>query len=226
MNNLDLLKRAREGDELSFSEFFNNNIRLVYSLLKRYDIKKSEYEDVLQEAKYGLCLAMKRYDFKYEVNFSTYAVPIILGEIRRYFRENSALKVTRSIKELSYKINELLSSYPSLSIDDLARKFNESKERIVEAISLKSYIMSLDESIYDNDDEMMINNVANDDLSLIDLTSLNLAFEKLDKKEKLILELRYYGGYSQIEVSKRLNISQVQVSRLESKILNKLRELI
>ena len=226
MNDIELLKKAQKGDDASFNEFFKNNIRLVYSLLKRYDIKKSEYEDVLQEAKYGLCLAMKKYDFKYGVNFSTYAVPIILGEIRRYFRENYAIKVTRSIKELSSKINTFLISNPTYNIENLIEEFNESKERIIEAISLKNYILSLDETMYDNDDETLINNVSNEDMSLFDRTSLSLALDKLDKKEKLIMELRYYGGYSQVEVSKRLNISQVQVSRMETKILNKLRELI
>lgn len=226
MNDIELLKKAQKGDDASFNEFFKNNIRLVYSLLKRYDIKKSEYEDVLQEAKYGLCLAMKKYDFKYGVNFSTYAVPIILGEIRRYFRENYAIKVTRSIKELSSKISTFLISNPTYNIENLMEEFNESKERIIEAISLKNYILSLDETMYDNDDETLINNVSNEDMSLFDRTSLSLALDKLDKKEKLIMELRYYGGYSQVEVSKRLNISQVQVSRMETKILNKLRELI
>lgn len=226
MNDIELLKKAQKGDDASFNEFFKNNIRLVYSLLKRYDIKKSEYEDVLQEAKYGLCLAMKKYDFKYGVNFSTYAVPIILGEIRRYFRENYAIKVTRSIKELSSKISTFLISNPTYNIENLIEEFNESKERIIEAISLKNYILSLDETMYDNDDETLINNVSNEDMSLFDRTSLSLALDKLDKKEKLIMELRYYGGYSQVEVSKRLNISQVQVSRMETKILNKLRELI
>lgn len=226
MNNLDLLRKAQEGDEEAFNSFFSMNKGLVFSLLKRYDIKRSEYDDIVQEANYALCLAMKKYDFKYEVSFSTYAVPIILGEIRKYFRDNSSLKIGRGLKELSNKISDFLINNENISIDELAERFNESKEKILEAITLKSYVSSLDNTISEENDESIISNYSNESLSLNDRVSLQIGLDKLDKKERLIIEMRYFDGYSQTEISERLNISQVQVSRIESKVLGKLRELI
>lgn len=226
MNNIELLKKGRDGDKESFEKFYNQNIGLVISLLKRFDINKNEYEDILQEANYGLLLAMNRFDFSYEVNFSTYAVPIILGEVRKYFRDGGSLKISRGLKQLSSRINSIIDELNySPSIDELAHILNEKKEAIIEAMSLKTYVESIDNLV--NDEGKNIgDNIPYESISLEDLASLQIGLDSLSKKERLIVELHYYCGYSQQEIASRLNMNQVQVSRIESKILEKLKSIV
>ena len=231
MDNLELLRKAKEGDKESFELFYKENQKLVYSLMKRYHIRQYEYDDVLSDANYGLLMAISKFDFSYGVSFSTYAVPLILGEIKRHFRDSSLLRISRSKKELFLKINKAIDDlenklFRSPSIEEISEYINESKEDIIEALDSNNLVYRLDESISDDNDNSMLNNVEDKSLSIFDQTSLNLALEKLDKKERLIIQLRYYDGLSQQEVSERLNYSQVQVSRLENKILEKLKTLI
>ena len=231
MDNLELLKKAKEGDKEAFEEFYKENQKLVYSLLKRYNIHKNEYEDVLADANYGLLMAISKFDFSYGVNFSTYAVPLILGEIKRHFRDSSLLRVSRSKKELFLKINKAIDELESIhlrspSIDEISEYINESREDVIEALDSNNKVFSLDESISEDNDNTLINSVSEKGLSLFDQVGIKLALEKLEKKERLIIELRYFDGLSQQEVSDRLNYSQVQISRLESKILEKLKTLI
>lgn len=231
MDNLELLRKAKEGDKESFELFYKENQKLVYSLMKRYHIRQYEYDDVLSDANYGLLMAISKFDFSYGVSFSTYAVPLILGEIKRHFRDSSLLRISRSKKELFLKINKAIDDlenklFRSPSIEEISEYINESKEDIIEALDSNNLVYRLDESISDDNENSMLNNVEDKSLSIFDQTSLNLALEKLDKKERLIIQLRYYDGLSQQEVSERLNYSQVQVSRLENKILEKLKTLI
>ena len=231
MDNLELLKKAKEGDKEAFEEFYKENQKLVYSLLKRYNIHKYEYEDVLGDANYGLLMAISKFDFSYGVNFSTYAVPLILGEIKRHFRDSSLLRVSRSKKELYLKINKAIDELESLllrspTLDEIANHINETREDIIEALDSNNKVFSLDEEISDDNDNTLINNVSDKAISIFDQVSIKLALEKLEKKERLIIELRYFDGLSQQEVSERLNYSQVQISRLETKILEKLKTLI
>lgn len=231
MDNLELLKKAKEGDSEALEEFYKENQKLVYSLIKRYHIHSHEYEDVLADANYGLLMAISKFDFSYGVNFSTYAVPLILGEIKRHFRDSSLLRVSRSKKELFLKINKGIDELESIllrspSIEEISTHINESREDIIEALDSNNKIFSLDESISDDNDNTLLNNVEDKSVSIFDQVSIKLALEKLDKKERLIIELRYFDGLSQQEVSTRLNYSQVQISRLENKILEKLKLLI
>lgn len=231
MDNLSLLKKAKEGDKEALEEFYKENQKLVYSLIKRYNIYKSEYEDVLSDANYGLLMAINKFDFSYNVSFSTYAVPLILGEIKRHFRDSSLLRVSRSKKELFLKINKGIedleaSLLRSPTLEEISKYINESKEDIIESLDSNSKIYSLDEKIGEDNDNTLISNVEDNSLNMIDRVSINLALEKLDKKERLIITLRYFDGLSQQEVSERLNYSQVQISRLETKILEKLKTLI
>ena len=231
MDNLSLLKKAKEGDKEALEEFYKENQKLVYSLIKRYNIYKSEYEDVLSDANYGLLMAINKFDFSYNVSFSTYAVPLILGEIKRHFRDSSLLRVSRSKKELFLKINKGIedleaSLLRSPTLEEISKYIKESKEDIIESLDSNSKIYSLDEKIGEDNDNTLISNVEDNSLNMIDRVSINLALEKLDKKERLIITLRYFDGLSQQEVSERLNYSQVQISRLETKILEKLKTLI
>ena len=231
MDNLELLKRAKEGDKEAFEEFYKENQKLVYSLIKRYNIHKYEYEDVLSDANYGLLMAISKFDFSYGVSFSTYAVPLILGEIKRHFRDSSILRVSRSKKELFLKINKAIDELESVllrspSIDEIANYISETREEIIEALDSNNKVFSLDETVSDDNDNTILSNVSDKELPLMDKVGIKLALEKLEKKERLIIELRYFDGLSQQEVSQRLNYSQVQISRLESKILDKLKSII
>ena len=231
MDNLELLKKAKEGDKEALEEFYKENQKLVYSLIKRYNIYKYEYEDVLSDANYGLLMAIRKFDFSYGVSFSTYAVPLILGEIKRHFRDSSLLRVSRSKKELYLRVNKGIEELEGLllrspTLEEIAKHINESQEEIIEALESNNKVYSLDESIGEENDNSILNNVEDNSLSMIDQVSINLALEKLDKKERLIITLRYFDGLSQQEVSERLNYSQVQISRLESKILEKLKSLL
>ena len=231
MDNLELLKKAKEGDKEAFELFYKENQKLVYSLMKRYHIRQYEYDDVLSDANYGLLMAISKFDFSYGVSFSTYAVPLILGEIKRHFRDSSLMRVSRSKKELYLKINKAIDELEgkllrSPSVEEISVYINESKEEIIEALDCNTRLSSLDESISEDNESSIINNVEDKSMSMLDRMSIKLALEKLEKKERLIIELRYFDGLSQQEVSSRLNYSQVQISRLETKILEKLKTLI
>lgn len=231
MDNLELLKKAKEGDKEAFELFYKENQKLVYSLMKRYHIRQYEYDDVLSDANYGLLMAISKFDFSYGVSFSTYAVPLILGEIKRHFRDSSLMRVSRSKKELYLKINKAIDELEgkllrSPSVEEISMYINESKEEIIEALDCNTRLSSLDESISEDNESSIINNVEDKSMSMLDRMSIKLALEKLEKKERLIIELRYFDGLSQQEVSSRLNYSQVQISRLETKILEKLKTLI
>ena len=231
MDNLELLKKAQEGDKEAFEEFYKENQKLVYSLMKRYNVQKHEYDDVLGDANYGLLMAISKFDFSYGVSFSTYAVPLILGEIKRHFRDSSLLRVSRSKKELYLKIQKAIDELEgellrSPTLEEISSYINEPKEDIIESIDSNNRVFSLDENMNEDSDSSILSNVEDKSNNLFDKMDIHLALEKLSKKEQLIIKLRYFEGYSQTEVSERLNYSQVQISRLEAKILEKMKELI
>lgn len=225
-----LLKRIKENDKEAFNSFYFKNEPLVYSLLKKYIHKTKDYEELVMCGKYGLILAIKNFDLSYDVMFSTYAVPIILGEIKKYFKNLSIVKVSRKDKDLYRQINFISDELEiklgrSPTLEEISETLNCPLEDIVEAISSNKSVMYLDEE-FDDEVTTKIELVKDDSISIIDQVSLNMALESLSKKERLIIELRYYDGLTQQEVSERLNISQVQVSRIESKTLKTLKELI
>ena len=231
MDNLELLKKAQEGDKEAFEEFYKENQKLVYSLMKRYNVQKHEYDDVLGDANFGLLMAISKFDFSYGVSFSTYAVPLILGEIKRHFRDSSLLRVSRSKKELYLKIQKAIDELEgellrSPTLEEISSYINEPKEDIIESLDSNNRVFSLDENMNEDSDSSILSNVEDKSNNLFDKMDIHLALEKLSKKEQLIIKLRYFEGYSQTEVSERLNYSQVQISRLEAKILEKMKELI
>ncbi len=224
-----LLSKIKEKDQDAFNEFYLKNEPLVYSLLKKYAHKTKDYEELVMCAKYGLVLAIYNFNLNYDVMFSTYAVPIILGEIKKFFKNFSAIKISRRIKDLSIRINQATNNLESRlnrspNVEELSKYLDEPVEDIIEAIASGQSINYLDEEI--SDDTYKIDLIKDESLPIVDQVDLKLALEGLSKKEKLIIELRYYDGLTQKEVSERLNISQVQVSRIETKTLNRLKELI
>ena len=228
-NEYKLLERIKEKDKQAFDEFYKKNEPLVYSLLKKYIHKTNDYEELAMCAKYGLILAISRFDLSLDVEFSTYAVPVILGEIKTYFKNLSIIKISRGISDLNKKINQINQMYlnkfnRSASLEEICLLTNESKEDVIEALGSLLKVDYLDEDI--SEDTKKIDLISDGGLSLVEKIDLKLALEHLTKKERLIVEMRYYDGLTQSEISKRLNLSQVQISRIETKTLQKLKELL
>lgn len=227
------VRRAKLGDESSKEIIFKNNELLLKSIIRRFKGKGVEYDDLYQIASIGLLKAIVNFDESFNVKFSTYTVPMVIGEIKRYMRDNGAVKVSRSLKILANKINKYAQEYQtkhneSPSIESLAKVFNVSQEDIV--LALDSIRMPL--SLYDKcDDEKesgleLIDKIAdksNED-DLIEKIELDTVLNGLNERERKIMVLRFYRDKTQTEVAQTLGVSQVQVSRLESKIIEKMRK--
>lgn len=224
--NEELCSLAQNGDEKAMYELIDQNQKLIYSLLNKFKISLMEREDVYSCAKLGLIKAIQNYDNSKGTMFSTYAVPMILGEIKRYFRDNQALHVSRSFRKLYVrclkKQEELESKYQrNVSLNEIAEILDVSFEDILMAYESHFNNLSLDAPIRNDDDNSLGDIISiNDDEIKRDL---NLALSTLNKKEQLIIRMRYFDGLTQQEVASRLFVSQVQVSRLEKMILEKLR---
>lgn len=208
------------------NELIENNVRLVHSCCKRFVGRGIEYDDIFQVGCIGLMKAADGFDESRGLCFSTYAVPTILGEIKRLFRDTGAIKVSRSLKELSMKVQkekELIEKAGGeATVTDIAQKLNVSDEEVAEAISASRHVLSL---TYENDDgvnelQLPTNSHENEVCARI---LVDDAIKKLNNEEQIIIRLRYFDEKTQTESAKILGISQVQVSRKEKKALEKLR---
>lgn len=228
---LELLEKVRSGDDHAKELVVNQNLGLVWSIVHRFKNNHYDKDDLFQIGCIGLMKAINNFDPEYKVQFSTYAVPIIMGEIKRYFRDDGTIKVSRSLKELNLKINkakELLQNKfgDEPSVEDIAKYLEVDVQDVVEAIDASYYPTSLSEPIYEKDgSQISMEERVEDkkDKMWFERIALGMEIEKLDEKERLILHMRYQLEYNQERVAKRLQISQVQVSRLEKKIIAKLR---
>ena len=231
-NYKDVIIKAQNGDEESKDELVKSNLSLVWSLVHRFNYSVVEKEELFQIGCVGLVKAINKFDVSYDVAFSTYAVPIILGEIKRHFRDDGAIKVSRSIKELNQKIMKISDEYllknnKEISIDELAEILNVSKSDVVLAIDSRYYPTSLNEVIYEKDGSFITVEerlVEKESYSLIDKITLQEEISKLPEKEQELINMRYYLDMNQEEIAKRFNVSQVQISRLEKKIIEKLKK--
>ena len=227
----DKILRAQNGDKGKMAELIEENNGLIWSIVKRFSGRGYEIDDLYQIGAIGFIKSIKRFDTSFEVRLSTYAVPYILGEIKRFLRDDGPIKVSRSIKELSIKILELKKEYfnktgEEISLKQISEKLKIPKEEIAMAIESSNPIDSIEESIYtDNREEKTISlidkiSTGEDEQTLISnrLTVRKLISE-LQDKEKEVIMLRFYKNKTQTQVSKILGISQVQVSRTERKIL-------
>jgi len=230
-NTIELIEKARCGDEIAKELVVNQNLGLVWSIVHRFKNSYYDKEDLFQIGCIGLMKAINHFDTSYQVQFSTYAVPIIMGEIKRYFRDDGTIKVSRSLKELNIKVTkakEYLQSQNNQepTIEDVAKYLGVEPQDVVEAIDASYYPTSLNEPIYEKDGSSISMEERVEDKHnkmWFEKIALKMEIDKLDEKEKLILYLRYQLDFNQEKVAKRLNISQVQVSRLEKKIIAKLR---
>ena len=222
---------AQKGDQAKMEEILKSNNGLTWSIVKRFIGRGYEVEDLYQIGCMGFIKAIKRFDASFDVKISTYAVPYILGEIKRFIRDDGLIKVSRSIKELSMKINELQQEYmkregKEISINLLAEKLKVTKEEIAIAIDSTRIIESINDDSNGNDGPSKIETIetGRDEANMItDKIFLKELINSLNNREKEIIVLRYYKEKTQTEVAKILGITQVQVSRIEKRILSSMR---
>ena len=217
---------AQNGDEKALNEIVKENYGLIYSVAKRFENRGYDMEDIYQIGAMGMIKAIKKFDFSYDVMFSTFIVTYIIGEIRRFLRDDGPIKVSRSLKYLAAKIKDEKIKDENITIEELAKKLNEPKENIIMAIDSSNSVESLEDKIDDDKQSILEKFKINDnqEMGIIDKLSLKHSLQKLNKRDKEIIYLRYYKCQTQKNVAKIIGISQVQVSRLEKKILKNLEE--
>lgn len=222
---------AQNGNQEKMEKILKDNNGLTWSIVKRFTGRGYEVEDLYQIGCMGFIKAIKRFDTSFDVKISTYAVPYILGEIKRFIRDDGLIKVSRSIKELSIKIKELEKEYmqkegKEISINVLAEKLKVSKEEIAVAIDSSRTIESINDDNQDDDrmSKMETISTGKDEATMIiNKISIKELIENLETREKEIIMLRYYKEKTQTEVAQILGITQVQVSRIEKRILTSMR---
>lgn len=230
----DIIKAQNRSEE-ALSKIVEANQGLIWSIVKRFSGRGHSMEDLYQIGCIGLIKAIKRFDTSYNVRISTYAVPYILGEIKRFIRDDGPIKVSRSIKELATKINEIqrqnmIKTGEQMQIPELAELLKVSKEEIVVALDAIRNPESIDEELYDEENgETKISRItSNKDEAgnIINKICVQELIDELKDREKEIIILRYYKGKTQTEVAQKLGITQVQVSRIEKKVLLEMRNKI
>ncbi|MBE6968015.1 MAG: RNA polymerase sporulation sigma factor SigG [Ruminococcaceae bacterium] len=231
-----LLARARSGDEQARQELINGNLRLVLSVIQKFSGRGENMDDLFQVGCIGLIKAIDHFDVTQPVRFSTYGVPMIAGEIRRYLRDNSAIRVSRSIRDTAYRVLQAkekatgeLGREPS--VEELAERLQIRREEIVFAMDAISDPVSLYEPVYSDGGESIcvmdqIRDPNNSDESWLERLAISDAVENLGAREKRILALRYYDGKTQMEVASEVGISQAQVSRLEKNAIAQIKRSI
>ena len=228
----NLFKRMKEGDMFAREELVNGNLKLVLSILRDFNKKNENMDDLFQIGCIGLLKAIDNFDLSYGVKFSTYCVPMIQGEVRRYLRDNSSLRISRSVKDLSYKIMKLkdeylLSNGKDPSTEYLSKKLDVSEKEIINEIESMRDPVSIFETIYnDGGDTIYLCDQIEDKSNNNDLTTkltIENAIYDLNEREKYILDQRYVIGKTQMELSEELGISQAQISRIEKSSISKIK---
>lgn len=227
-----LIFEAARGNEKKMEELINRNVGLIWSIVKRFMGRGYETEDLYQIACMGFIKAIQRFDFNYKVKLSTYAVPYILGEIKKFIRDDGIIKVSRRIKELGAKIREIEKDYfikngESISVKKMAEILNVTEEEILSAIDAGKQVESINEEIYEEGSCEKLTKIAVDvdeQSKIIDKLTITELVEALNVRDREVIKLRFYKEKTQTQVAKILGISQVQVSRIEKRILNELKE--
>lgn len=229
----ELIIRCHAGDMAARDILVERNVRLVWSVVQRFINRGYDPDDLFQIGSIGLIKSIDKFDLSFGVRFSTYAVPMIIGEIQRFLRDDGTIKVSRTLKEMGNKIRiqkEVLTRTLNRSptINELADALDITPEEISLAEEAIKYPQSIHEVVYENGGEpiTLLDQLAEEDKNWFDKLSLEEAIRTLDKRERLIVYLRYYQDHTQSEVAKRLGISQVQVSRLEKKILSEMKKIM
>lgn len=230
-----LMKKIKQGDEKARQEFINGNLRLVLSIIRRFWGRGENVDDLFQVGCVGLIKAIDNFDLSQNVQFSTYAVPMIVGEIRRYLRDNNAVRVSRSVRDLAYKalgVKEKISTEQQrdASIEEIAKELNATKEEIIMSLDAIKEPVSLQEPAYSENTENIylidqIGDKKNTDEMWTQNLAISEAMKKLNEKEKMIINKRFFEGRTQVEVAEEIGISQAQVSRLERTAISHIRRI-
>lgn len=229
----ELVSLAKNGDELAKEKLITVNSPLIKSVIKRYFNKGIEYDDLYQLGALGFVKAIKNYDSTYNVKFTTYAVPMIAGEIKRFLRDDGTVKVSRSIKHLSIQIKNFIVEYnqehnKNPTLDEISQKFNMDKTDIVFAMEANTTPLSLNDKFEDDESCTLMDKIS-DGFTVekyIDKLTIRELIENLSAREKQVIIMRYYMDKTQSEIAKALGVSQVQVSRIENKVLKEMKENI
>ena len=228
-NKVEDIVKAQSGDKSAMEKLINDNNGLIWSIVKRFKDRGYEIEDLYQIAVMGFMRAIKKFDTSFDVRLSTYAVPYILGEVRRYTQTEGPIKISRSIKELLYKISEVEKEYvkngKEVAIEELAKEVGVSREEVVVALESKIPVNSIYENESSNDEDgiSLIDRISTgvDEQNLItNKIAISELIKNLGEREKQVILLRYYRGKTQTEIASIMNINQVQVSRIERKVLD------
>ena len=231
-----LLRRAKEGDTAAREKLIEGNLRLVLSVIQRFDKRGESPDDLFQVGCIGLIKAISNFDPDKNVRFSTYGVPMIAGEIRRYLRDNSAIRVSRSIRDVAYRVLQCKESMTATmdqepTLEEIAKALDLPQEEVSQALDAVCAPVSLYDPVYsDGGDPLTVMDQVRDnrntEINWMDHITLRNAFRALQPREKEILSLRFYDGKTQMEVASRLGISQAQVSRLEKGAISAMRKSV
>lgn len=222
------IKKAQSGDKEAFEDLVNSNKGLIWNIVKRFTSRGYETEDLYQIGCLGFVKAIKKFDTSFEVQLSTYAVPYILGEIKRFLRDDGIIRVSRSIKELGIKIRQLQNQYENeIDIGTIAKKLNISKEEVAVAMDAITPVQSIYQEEGANEGRLLIDKISNkkdEETIITNKIAIKQLIDGLENREKEIILLRFYKDKTQAQVGKILGISQVQVSRIEKNILSKMKK--
>ena len=231
-----LLRRAREGDKAAREKLIEGNLRLVLSVIQRFDKRGESPDDLFQVGCIGLIKAISNFDPDKQVRFSTYGVPMIAGEVRRYLRDNSAIRVSRSIRDVAYKVLQCKESQTlrlgrEPTLEEIARELDLPQEEVAQALDAVCAPVSLFDPVYSDGGDPLtvmdqVRDTKNTEEGWMEHIALGNAFRALGDREKQILSLRFYDGKTQMEVASFLGISQAQVSRLEKGAINSMRKSV
>ena len=232
----ELLLRSRDGDPVARQTLIEGNLRLVLSVIQRFDKRGESPDDLFQVGCIGLLKAIANFDPTKQVRFSTYGVPMIAGEIRRYLRDNSAIRVSRSLRDVAYRVLQckeamLLELGRDPTLAEISQRLELSEQEISTALDAICAPVSLYDPVYSDGGDPLtvmdqIQDKRNTDDNWLDHITLQEGFRRLSDREKQILRLRFYDGRTQMDVARQLQISQAQVSRLEKGAINAMRKSI
>ncbi len=231
---IELLKRTKQGDMEAREQLIAGNLRLVLSVIQRFSNRGENVDDLFQVGCIGLIKAIDNFNVELDVRFSTYGVPMIIGEIRRYLRDNSAVRVSRSMRDTAYKVLQAKEKFMAEqqrepSVDEIAKLLDIKREDVVFALDAIVDPVSLYEPVYDHGGDTIcvmdqVKDSKNTDESWLEQIALKEAIAHLSERERHILNLRFFEGKTQMEVSAEVGISQAQVSRLEKNAINQIKK--
>lgn len=233
INNIEDIVEAQNGNKEILQKLINNNNGLIWNIVKRFKGRGYDPEDLYQIGVMGFIKSIQRFDVNFGVQLSTYVVPYVLGELRRFIRDDGPIKISRNTKELLVKIKEIqkhniINTGKELTVNELAEELEISKEDVVYALTATNPIESIDEEVYEENGKLRLVDQLTDNKdehnTIINKIALKDVINNLDSRDKQIILLRYYKDQTQSQVAKTLGITQVQVSRLEKRILSFMKE--